>query len=69
MLVIAHRGNNREAPENSREAFQKSVSCGAHRIELDLQWTRDQKIVVFHDDNLKSLTGKKQKISDKFLKP
>jgi len=63
MLVIAHRGNNREAPENSREAFQKSVNCGAHRIEMDLQWTRDQKIVIFHDDSLKRIAGRDQKIS------
>ena len=49
MQVIAHRGSNREATENTRAAFEKAVLDGSDRIELDLQITSDKQIVIFHD--------------------
>jgi hypothetical protein len=50
----AHRGlfnNAAGVPENSLDAFQKAISCG-YGIELDVQITKDEKVVVFHDDSL-----------------
>ncbi len=58
MLVIAHRGNNKEALENSRDAYEKAIACGARRIELDVQLTRDGHAVINHDDSLFHTTGK-----------
>lgn len=58
MLVIAHRGNNKEEFENSFSAYEKSVSCGAHRIELDVLLTKDGHAVINHDDHLMHSTGK-----------
>jgi glycerophosphoryl diester phosphodiesterase len=58
MLVIAHRGNNKEAFENSFTAYEKSVESGAHRIELDVMLTRDGHAVINHDDHLMHATGK-----------
>jgi glycerophosphoryl diester phosphodiesterase len=58
MLVIAHRGNNKEAFENSFLAYEKSVECGAQRIELDVTLTRDGHAVINHDDHLMHATGK-----------
>jgi glycerophosphoryl diester phosphodiesterase len=58
MLVIAHRGNNKEAFENSFSAFEKSVECGAHRIELDVVLSKDGHAVINHDDHLMHATGK-----------
>jgi glycerophosphoryl diester phosphodiesterase len=52
MLIIAHRGANREAQENSFEAFDLAVECGAQRIELDVQFTKDKIAVINHDDDL-----------------
>ncbi len=49
MQVIAHRGSNREATENTRAAFEKAVLDGSDRIELDLQITKDHKVIIFHD--------------------
>ncbi|MCX6118827.1 MAG: glycerophosphodiester phosphodiesterase [Proteobacteria bacterium] len=57
MLVIAHRGNNKEKLENSFSAFDASVKCGAKRIELDVQLTRDGYPVINHDDHLLHTTG------------
>lgn len=58
MLVIAHRGNNKEALENSPSAYERAVECGATRIELDVQLTRDGHAVINHDDFLMHTTGK-----------
>ena len=58
-VLIAHRGlhdNRSAAPENSMPAFRKAVEAG-YGIELDVQRTADGKLVVFHDMNLKRMTG------------
>lgn len=56
--LIAHRGlyNNKDVPENSLKAFKKAVKNG-YGIELDVQLTADDKLVVFHDENLYRMTG------------
>lgn len=56
---IAHKGlhsNDSHTPENSIPAFQKAIK---HKlpIELDIQLTLDNKIVVFHDYNLQRICG------------
>lgn len=58
MLVIAHRGNNKESFENSFTAYEKSVACGATRIELDVMLTKDGHAVINHDDHLLHTTGR-----------
>ncbi len=62
----AHRGlhdNETEAPENSLPAFQKAVDAG-FGIELDIQLTKDEQVVVFHDDTLERVCGTEGKVSD-----
>lgn len=51
-LVWAHRGASGYMPENTLPAFQKAVEQGADGIELDIQLTRDDQIVVIHDELL-----------------
>lgn len=63
---IAHRGlydNSGDAPENSLRAFQKAVDAG-FGIEMDVQITRDGKLVVFHDETLKRMCGVNAKLTD-----
>ena len=55
--IIAHRGANREAPENTLAAFQRALELGVHGIELDVQLTRDGVSVVHHDPRLSDGTG------------
>jgi glycerophosphoryl diester phosphodiesterase len=50
--VIAHRGANREAPENTLPAFQRALEIGVQGIELDVHLTRDGMPVVHHDPQL-----------------
>ncbi len=61
--IIAHRGmhNNNDIPENSLKAFEKAVEDN-YIIELDVHLTKDGKVVVVHDDNLKRLTGNDVKV-------
>lgn len=57
-MIIAHRGihNNIDIPENSIKAFELAKSKN-YAIELDIHLTLDNELVVFHDDNLKRMTG------------
>ena len=62
----AHRGlfdNNSDAPENSLAAFKKAVDAG-YGIELDVQLSKDDKLVVFHDATLERMCGIKGNVWD-----
>ena len=61
----AHRGlhdNRSEAPENSVKAMELAVEHG-YGIELDVQLTKDEKVVVFHDNTLKRVCGLNAKVN------
>mgnify|MGYP000238327751 CR=1 FL=1 len=63
---FAHRGlhdNNHQIPENSLAAFQRAVDAG-YGIELDVQLTKDEKMVVCHDFDLKRICGADVKVRD-----
>lgn len=60
----AHRGLHDDvSPENSLAAFQKAVD-NRIGIELDIQLSKDNVVMVFHDDNLKRVCGIDAKLSD-----
>ncbi len=62
---VAHRGlwTPGGAPENSLGAFQAARQAG-YGVELDVQLSADGEAVVFHDDNLKRMTGVEGRIRD-----
>jgi len=61
---FAHRGLwDERAPENSMAAFARAVRAG-YGIELDVQLSKDKKVVVFHDANLKRMCGVDRRLSD-----
>lgn len=66
--IIAHRGifDNKKIVENTIEAFKKAMNKG-YAIELDLHLTKDNKVIVFHDDTLDRLTNKKGRIDHMIL--
>jgi glycerophosphoryl diester phosphodiesterase len=64
-LIIAHRGASAEKPENTFAAFRRAIALGADGIELDVHVTRDGIPVVFHDDDLRRLTGTRGRIDRK----
>ena len=55
-LVIAHRGASATAPESTAAAIRAAVRAGAAMVELDVQMTRDRRLVIFHDDRLERTT-------------
>ncbi len=55
--VTAHRGASAFYPENTMAAFVGAKEMGADWIELDVQQTKDKKIIVLHDTNLRRTTG------------
>jgi glycerophosphoryl diester phosphodiesterase len=62
---IAHRGlwSPDGPPENSLGAFQ--AACAAeYGIELDVQLSADGEAMVFHDANLRRMTGREGRVSD-----
>ena len=62
--LIAHRGlHDKDTPENSMGAFKKALEKDI-AIEFDVHLLKDNKIVVFHDDNLKRMTGIDKKINE-----
>jgi len=63
--VIAHRGANRRAPENTLEAFRLALELGAHAIELDVMLSRDRVPVVIHDTRLERTTDGTGQVQDR----
>lgn len=63
-FYVAHRGlfNNKDIPENSMPAFANAVYHG-YAIELDVQITKDDQLVVFHDKTLKRMCNDKRSVS------
>ena len=51
-FIWAHRGASGSAPENTLVAFQRAIDLGAEGIELDVQLTKDDVIVVCHDETI-----------------
>ena len=62
---IMHRGffDNEKIVENTIKAFKKSNS-NHHPYELDVRLTKDEKVIVFHDDTLTRLCKSNKNVSD-----
>ena len=50
--IWAHRGASGYAPENTSEAFKLAIELGADGVELDVQFTKDRKLAVIHDEKI-----------------
>lgn len=57
--LIAHRGDIERHTENTLPAFRSALDRGAEGIELDVQFTADGTPVVFHDRDLRRITGQR----------
>ncbi|MFH0347311.1 glycerophosphodiester phosphodiesterase [Bacillus vallismortis] len=62
--IFAHRGASGQFPENTMLAFEKGMEAGADGIELDVQLTKDGRIVVIHDERLDRTTSVKGFVKD-----
>lgn len=65
-LVIGHRGDI-YAPENSLEGIESAALRGADYAEIDIQFTGDDELVVFHDSSTKRLSDQNLTVADHTL--
>ncbi len=66
-LVISHRGESSEAPENTLSAINLAWTSGADGVEIDVHLTSDNQIVVIHNSRTKSIFGKRLRIKSSTL--
>jgi len=67
MLRIGHRGARAYAPENTLTSFRKAIELGANAVEMDVRKTKDDKLVVIHDADVKRTTNGKGLVSELML--
>lgn len=59
VLVVSHRGDWRNAPENSLQAVKNCIDMGVDIVEIDLKKTKDGKLILMHDKRIdRTTTGK-----------
>ena len=58
MRIFAHRGYSGKYPENTMLSFRKAIEeGGTDSIELDIQLSKDGKMVIIHDETLDRTTN------------
>ena len=59
VIVVSHRGDWRNAPENSLQAIKNCIKMGVDMVEIDIRETKDGHLVVMHDKTIdRTTTGK-----------
>lgn len=58
-LILGHRGYALKYPENTLLSFEKAFEAGCDGIELDIHFSKDGELMIFHDFDLSPLTGEK----------
>ena len=61
-IKIGHRGAPFLAHENTLNSFIKAVEAGIDGIEMDVQYSADKQLIVYHDWTLETLTGIEKQI-------
>ena len=64
IMVVAHRGDWRNAPENSLQAIQNCIKMGVDIVEIDVRKTKDDELVIIHDQTLNRTTTGDGFVSD-----
>jgi len=62
--IIAHRGASAHAPENTLAAFRIAQDLGAFEVELDVQLSSNDVVMLYHDSKLERKTGQKGSVRD-----
>lgn len=67
VIVVAHRGDWRNFPENSLEAIDNAIRMGVDIVELDVKKTKDGELILMHDRALNRTTTGKGLVSETML--
>ena len=65
LVVIAHRGNHVNVPENSLASYEEAIKCGADYVEIDLRTSKDGLLMILHDDTVDRMTNGAGKVAEK----
>lgn len=68
ILVSAHRGDWRGAPENSLQSLKNAINMGVDIVEADIKMTKDGYLVIMHDHTIDRTTTGKGAVKDYTLK-
>lgn len=63
-IAIAHQGGTEERLENTWDAFAHAVSLGYRYLDVDVHVSADDVVVAHHDDDLRRLAGRPDRIVD-----
>ena len=64
VIVVAHRGDWRNAPENSLQAISNCIEMGVDMVEIDVRQTKDGQLVLMHDETIDRTTTGTGKVSE-----
>jgi len=67
VLKIGHRGASGHEPENTMISFNRAIELGADMVELDVHLSKDNQLIVIHDETLDRTTTGQGKIKGKTL--
>lgn len=63
-IIIAHRGRDATTPENTLAAFRHSIDRGITILEVDVRRTKDDELVLLHDETLDRTTNGTGRIAE-----
>ena len=63
-MVFAHRGVTINAIENTDAAFRAADSLGFSALEVDVEQTKEGRLIIFHDKHLNRLIGKDKSLDE-----
>lgn len=64
VIIIGHRGASAYAPEHTIPSYDLAKEKGADYLELDLQMTKDEELIVMHDNKVDRTTDGKGYVKD-----
>ena len=62
--IMGHRGSPFEEPENTLRSFRRALAVGVAAVELDVQLTKDGRLIVIHDETLDRTTNGRGPVRD-----
>lgn len=65
LIAVAHRGASGHAPENTLAAIDEAHELDAETVEIDVQRTRDDVLVIMHDTTLERTTNVEEVFPDR----
>lgn len=65
--IIAHRGANKFAPENTIPAIEKAIEMGLDYVEMDIRETADGELVLMHNSTVDARTDGEGAVSEMTL--